>query len=185
MPCTVWGENSLLKGAWQLSHPPWVRHVNAIWSCLWVPTPPTRAAYTCFGLGTKKKKEWLLVYTCASSRNPLGSCTNTLASYPSIGSRSGEDALALTSLLCDSALTSSENVETLSDVYEGSGWEHWSCVLCLHWRQISLQRTSVSGHLWETRYLFLFLLSIALARWGEMFDPSYLWSDKIESHCVV
>lgn len=58
MPCAVWGGNSLLEGAWQLSCPPCVRHVNAIWSCLWVLTPHlARAAYTCFRLGTKKKKK--------------------------------------------------------------------------------------------------------------------------------
>lgn len=56
MPCTVWGENSLLKGAWQLSHPPWVRHVNAIWSCLWVPTPPHQSSVHMLRVRNQKEK---------------------------------------------------------------------------------------------------------------------------------
>lgn len=57
-----------------------------LWSCVWVLTQRSLHMLQVRNQA-EKKEEWLLVYTCASSRNPLGSCTNTLDCYPSIGAR--------------------------------------------------------------------------------------------------
>lgn len=181
MLCTVWDENNLLEGAGTVYSS--CEHDFGPAFGFW--SPPPSAAYTCFRLGTKqekKKEEWLLVYTCASSRNPPGSCTNTLGCYPSIGARS---CTRMLSRLHHCAAT----VRWLHlQIYwwwragqmfrRGHGRNTGAAFCVCTWDRY--QHTSVSGHLWETRYLLLFLLSIILARWGDTFHLCYSCNDKIE-----
>lgn len=137
---------------------------------MWFLTLPL--PHTCFRLGAR---EWLLVYTCVSTRKSRSSCINTPVYYPCIGVTFVWSGIPTAGCLYTYITLSNDchntrldfkmmnwwciqmpsGLESVSDVYLWSGsW--WSVYLhaSFHTKDSSLWHPSVSRYLWETRYFF-------------------------------